>query len=115
MERFYMSEYEYSEIILEIKCSYGEIRNELDDLAEDCADYTGDYYEEFAMWKEPTDKLENWLDENKESDFDTEIYYDLSGLDQIVKLYKEAQEYTGWFEVEVEKLEKQVECLTSYV
>lgn len=115
MERFYMSSYTYSEILLEIGCDCREIRDKLDELAEYNADYSEDYYEEFALWKEPTDELEEWLDENKGSDLDTGIYYDLRGLDRIVELYKEAQEHTGLFDVNVESIKKQVDYLTSYI
>ena len=35
MERFYMSAYTYGAIVYEIECRWGEIRNELDRMAED--------------------------------------------------------------------------------
>ena len=98
MERFYMSAYTYGAIVYEIECRWGEIRNELDRMAEECGDYSKNYYTEFELWQKPTSELEEWLDENRGTGFEEdEIYYDLKWLDKIVQLYREAQAYTGWF------------------
>ena len=113
MERFYMSAYTYGAIVYEIECRWGEIRNELDRMAEECGDYSKNYYTEFELWQKPTSELEEWLDENRGTGFEEdEIYYDFKWLDKIVQLYREAQAYTGWFYAEVDDIEKQVERLT---
>ena len=77
MERFYMSAYTYGAIVYEIECRWGEIRNELDRMAEECGDYSKNYYTEFELWQKPTSELEEWLDENSGTGFEEdEIYYE---------------------------------------
>lgn len=117
MEQFYMSAYTYGTIINEIEYDWGEIRNQLDEVAEEYADYSEDYYTEFELWKQPTIELEEWLAENRGTGFEQEgeIYYDLRKLDQIIALYQEAQIRTGWFNVEIEAIKKQVNYLTSQI
>ena len=58
---------------------WGEIRNQLDEIAEEYADYSEDYYAELELWKQPTIEFEEWLSENRGIGFEQEreIYYDL--------------------------------------
>lgn len=117
MEQFYRSAYAYGTIISELEYDWGEIRNQLDEIAEEYADYSEDYYAELELWKQPTIELEEWLSENRGISFEQEreIYYDLKKLDQIIALYQEAQIRTGWFNVEFGDIEKQVNYLTSRI
>lgn len=117
MEQFYRSAYAYGTIISELEYDWGEIRNQLDEIAEEYADYSEDYYAELELWKQPTIEFEEWLSENRGIGFEQEreIYYDLKKLDQIIALYQDAQIRTGWFNVEFGDIEKQVNYLTSQI